>query len=386
MAILRRVSKSTGKVSYQVMVDKPDPVTGKRKRVTVGTFRTKREAEKAEAKAITERERGTLLEPDTTTVAELLDYYLESEVPRTVRPENRTLYEIVIRKHLKPALGAIKARKLTVEHVDRFYADLQAAEYSTSLIKKCHMRLGAALRLAKRWNIVHENVCDVVKPPKVTYKQADIWTPEEVGVFLAVAMDDDLSAFWLLLVETGARMSEMLGVTWSDVNFERGTLRLGAQVVRLLKGTPIVKHGGKTEAGTRTIRLTPGTLAELKSYRASWLQMKLASGESGWNPHDLIFCSPAGRPRNHQNVRRRFDRIVRDAGVRPISPHSIRKTHITTTIASGANVKAVAARVGHRDITTTLKTYTALTASMDEELMSIVESVMPRRTDDGQVS
>lgn len=378
MSITKRPSED-GKSRYLVRIESPDPITGKRRRVTVGTYSAKREAEKAEAKAITERERGTLLQPDTTTVGELLDKYLETEVPRTVRPENRAAYEIVIRRHLKPALGNVKVRRLTVEHVERLYADLQATGYSSSLIKKCHMRLGAALRLGKRWNIVHDVVTDVAKPPRLAYKQAEIWTPDETSAFLDVATDDDLYAFWLTMVETGARMSELLGVTWQDVDFTRGTLRLGAQVVRLLKGTPIVKQGGKTEAGARTIRLTAGTLAELKRYRAAWLQMKLASGEPEWNQYELVFCSPAGRPRNHMNMRRRFDRIVRDAGVKAISPHSIRKTHITTTIANGANIKAVAARVGHRDITTTLKTYTALTASMDDELMAIVEAVVPHR-------
>ncbi len=101
-------------------------------------------------------------------------------------------------------------------------------------------------------------------------------------------------------------------------------------------------------------------------------RIALKFDEAEWNPHDLVFCSAGGRPLNARNVRRTFDRICVTAGVKPISPHGIRKTHITTTIAKGANVKAVAARVGHRDITTTLKTYTALTAAMDDELMDIV--------------
>lgn len=378
MSITKRAD-ANGKARYLVRVESPDPLTGKRRRVTVGTFPTKREAEKAEAKAITERERGTLLNPDTTTVGELLDRYLEVEVPQTVKPENRTEYDVVIRKHLKPTLGAVKVRKLTVEHVERLYADLQAAGYSSSLIKKCHMRLGAALRLAQRWTIIHDNVCDVVKPPKLTYKRPEIWTPADIAAFLDAAVDDDLYVYWLLLVETGARTSELLGIAWDDIDFERETLRLGAQVVRLLKGTPIVKQDAKTDAGRRTIRLTAGTVGELRAYRKTWLAWKLASGEPGGNPHNLVFSAPSGRPRNARNVRRSFDRLVRVAGVKPISPHGIRKTHITTTIARGANVKAVAARVGHRDITTTLKTYTALTASMDDALMGIVEAVVPRR-------
>lgn len=89
MAILKRRNKDKKVVGYQVLIDRRDPVTGERKRVTVGTYPTKREAQNAEAKAITERERGTLLKPDTTTVGELLDEYLRVEVPRTVRPENR---------------------------------------------------------------------------------------------------------------------------------------------------------------------------------------------------------------------------------------------------------------------------------------------------------
>jgi integrase len=378
MSITKRLDKD-GKTRYLVRVESPDPVTGKRRRVTVGTFATKREAEKQEAKAITERERGTLLNPDRTTVGELLDRYLETEVPRTVKPENRQEYDVIIRKHLKPTLGSVKVRKLTVEHVERLYADLQAAGYSSSLIKKCHLRLSSALRLAKRWNIVAENVCDMARPPKLTYKQTQIWTPDDVAAFLDAAADDDLYAYWLLLVETGARTSELLGVTWNDVDLERGTIRFSAQVVRLLKGTPIVKQDAKTESGRRTIRLTAGTVDELKAHRKAWLARKLASGEPDWNPYNLVFCSASGRPLNARNVRRTFDRIVKVAGVKAISPHGIRKTHITTTIANGANVKAVAARVGHRDITTTLKTYTALTAAMDDELMGIVEAVVPQR-------
>jgi integrase len=234
-------------------------------------------------------------------------------------------------------------------------------------------------------------VTDDAKPPKLTHKAPKVWTPDDVATFLneAAAIDEATGKryhaywpLWLLFVETGARTSELLGIAWDDVDLERGTLRLGAQVVRLLKGTPIVKQDAKTEAGRRTIRLTAGTVAELKAHRTAWLEMKLASGDKEWNPHNLVFCSASGRPLNARNVRRAYDRIVEDAGVPPISPHSIRKTHITTTIANGANVKAVAARVGHRDITTTLKTYTALTAAMDDELMGIVEAIVPRRKED----
>lgn len=377
MAIEKRIG-SDGKPQYRVRIATYHPVTGKRQNLTVGTYRTKREAEGEERKAIEQRDRGTLLQPDRTTIGELLDRWYEVEVKRSVKPENQQEYRIVIDKHLKPTFGSVKVRKLKVEQVEQFYADLQAAGKSSSLIKKCHMRLNSALKAAVRWNLVAENICDVIKPPKLTYKQPTIWTPEETVAFLDAAESDPLAIYWRLAVETGARTSELLGITWDDVDLDRGTLRLGYQVVRLLRGTPFVKQDPKTEAGRRTIRLTADMIADLRAYQVMWNARKLAAHE--WdNPQGLIFCSLRGRPLNARNLRRSFDKLIKVAGVTPVPPHSIRKLHITSTIAAGGNLKAVAARVGHRDLTTTIKTYQQLTAGMDDELMAIVATVTPAR-------
>lgn len=376
MAIEKRTG-TDGKPAYRVRIATYDPATGHRRNLTIGTFDRKKDAENAERDALVQRDRGTLLSPDDTTVAELLDKWLTVEVPKTVREENRIAYEIVIRKHLVPALGAVKVRKLTVERVELFYADLHTRGYSSSLIRKCHMRLKSALTLAKRWGLVADNVCDVVKTPKVTYRRQKVWTAEETSAFLDVAADDGLHPYWLLAVETGARTSELLGVSWHDVDVERGTIRFGHQVVRLNHGTPFVKESAKTTAGDRTIRLTAYTRDELKAHRKRWLARKLAASE--WeNPYELVFCGPTGKPVNARNVRRSFDRLVKLAGVEPIPPHSLRRTHITTAIAAGANVKAVAARVGHRDLTTTLQTYAQLVPQMEDELLDIVERIVPR--------
>jgi integrase len=377
MAILQRTSKSTGKTSYQVLIDRRDPDTEARKRVVVGTYRTKREAEKAEREALVERDRGTLVDPQKMTVAELLDTYLTHEVPQNVSPENIANYELVIRKHLKPALGSIKVQRLTAQHVDQFYSALRERGYSPSLMKKCHMRLKAALRLAVRWQIVSRNVCESVSPPRLTTKPAKVWSPVEAATFLATAREsrDPLTMYWTLMLETGARTSEMLGVSWKDVDFDAGTIRFGVQVVRLMGGTTIVKSGGKTESAARTIQLTMPTLSLLRDYRTAWVAKKLAAAE--WaDEHELIFVSKTGRPLNARNVRRVFDRLVAKAGVPENSPHGLRKSHITAAIASGGPVKAVAARVGHRDVATTLRTYTALTRGQEDSLMDIVSALM----------
>ena len=98
MALIDRLDRD-GKRRWQVRIAVRD-ADGKRRNQTIGTYATKRDAAKAEREALTQYERGTLLRPDSTTVGELLDEWLRVEMPRTVRPENRQPYEIVVNRHL----------------------------------------------------------------------------------------------------------------------------------------------------------------------------------------------------------------------------------------------------------------------------------------------
>nr|MBA2289204.1 hypothetical protein [Chloroflexia bacterium] len=94
MSVTKRLDKD-GKNRWLVRVEQPDPLTVKRRRVTVGTFPTKRDADLAEAKAITARERGSLIELDTATVAELLDTWMAAKTP-DVTPQTADGYAIII--------------------------------------------------------------------------------------------------------------------------------------------------------------------------------------------------------------------------------------------------------------------------------------------------
>ena len=69
-----------------------------------------------------QRQRGTLLQPTDTTVGELLDLWLEQEMPKSVRPENQDNYHIIVNKHLKPGLGSIRVQRLSVQAIEAFYA------------------------------------------------------------------------------------------------------------------------------------------------------------------------------------------------------------------------------------------------------------------------
>lgn len=123
--------------------------------------------------------------------------------------------------------------------------------------------------------------------------------------------------------------------------------------------------------------LTADMMADLKQHRTRWKERQLAA--PGWDStYNLIFCTGTGRPINPRHVGRSFSRLVTQAGVKRLSPHGMRHTNITTLLAASGNMRAVADRVGHRDPTTTLKVYAHVIRQMQEELLDIVDTALPR--------
>lgn len=372
-SIQKRVSTANGDTSYRARVEFPaDPVTGKRRQLSE-TFATKRLAENALSRWLVEIERGTALEPSKTTVGDLLDRWLLNEAPKTTRATTLVGYEITIRKHLKPALGSIIVQKLTVEQVESFYRQMRV-ERASSTVKKCHLRLSAALNLAVRWGLAMRNVCAVASPGKLVYKKPTVWSEDEQAAFLTGAADDGLHPFWQLALGSGLRRGELLGLRWRDVNWERSTIHVQQEVVAL-KGVPIIQEP-KTAESRRTVRLTASVVAELAKHRTRWVERKLAAGE--WANHDLVFCTASGSPINPSHVRRSFDRIVLRADVPDITIHGMRHTHAVSLLKHGTPVKVVSERLGHKDISTTLNVYAAALPDMQDVAIDALERMEQR--------
>lgn len=374
MAIRKRTTKD-GKPAYLVRINDHDPVTGARKWITIGTYRTKREAEREERDALQRRDRGTLLNPDTLIVGQLLDTWLTTKA-NEVSSQSLKDYEITIRLHLKPTLGNILVQKLTADRVQAQYDAWTAAGMSARQIRGCHLRLSQALDHAAKRNVVYVNVCGNVSPPRLSTKKADVWDTTEAMTFLEEAAKDSLSPLWHLLLLEGLRRGEALGLRWSDLNWERGTAHIVQTVApdKSSRGEPIIQDRTKTKASARTVRLTPDTIALLKEHRKRWAERKVAA--ETWADHDLIVCTSKGTPMNPNNVTRSFDLIVKRVGLRRITPHGLRHTHATMLLKGGVSAKVVSERLGHASISITLDTYSHVLPDMQDAAADAMSAIM----------
>lgn len=368
----------TGKrVAYLVRVEGTrEPVTGKRRQYT-RQVPTMREAKALEAEWTAEIERGTALDPNKITVTELLTAWLKTKRGEITGQSIRD-YEVIIRKHIIPALGDIRAQGLTAARVQSQYATWADAGMSSRMVRGCHMRLSQALKQAVRFGIVSSNICDSVSPPRLGKTKADTWNQYEAATFLEASALEWLHPLWHLLLLEGMRRGEALGLRWRDVNFARGTAHIVQTVApdKSNRGRAMIQDRTKTNAGARSVRLTSRTLDALKQHRAKQVERRLASQD--WQENDLIVCTSTGTPINPNNVSRSFNALIRDSGLRRIRVHDLRHTSATLLLLAGTPAKIVSERLGHATIAITLDLYSHVLPDMQADAASAMDNILDR--------
>ena len=329
--------------------------------------------------AVSDSERGIAPTGGNVTVGDYLDRWLEDVVKPdalTGSPRTYEAYEYHVRLHLRPALGAVKLKQLRAEQLQRLYADLLKRGLSPKTVRNCHGCIASALEQALKWGLVATNVARQARPPKYVRPEQRTIDPGEILRLWSAAEGTRWAPLIILTCATGLRQSEILGLKWGDVDFERSTLAVRRQLQR-----------NKTfrepkAASRRTLDLTEGELRLLADHRARQDALRRAQGER-WEGHDLIFCTDLGRPLIWRNVTREFKRFARRAELPAIRFHDLRHSNGTILAAAGIPLKVIQERLGHSDARTTLQFYGHATPPMGRDAARALQGLLHGRREPG---
>jgi len=381
VAIEVRVSQD-GIKAYRVRVATYDPNTGTRRNQTIGTFRLKREAERAERNAITNRDTGGIVGAASLTVGELLDDWYVSHKKR-LSSQTAVDYHTTINLHIKPSLGTAKVSSLTPASLRQAYRSWEDSGKSPYVIQKCHQRLKQALNQAVSDRVIPSNPLAMVKPPRTPKKTMQWLDPHEARKFLDAAATDTMWPVWPLLLFEGLRKGEALGLRWGDLHWSDSgvTAHIQQQVAgdKANKGKAVILPYTKTSGSTRVVRLSNETIATLREHRLR--QQRYRDEAIVWEDHDLICCTSVGTPHNPANADRSMDRIVRRAGLSKngLRVHDLRHTCATLLLQNGQPIKAISERLGHSSVRITLDLYAHLVPDMQESTAAAWDVIVPRR-------
>jgi integrase len=328
-------------------------VEGRKRKYVYG--KTQKEAIQAKQKLLQEVTRGMPQFTCEQTAETFLLSWLEDTIKPNLRHKTYEHYRWCVR-HVVSEIGSIQLRKLTPQHIQRLHARKRAEGCSPQSVKHFHRMLGKALNDAVKWGLIERNVASLVTPPRVTRFDMHVLTAEQARQFLTEASGNFLEALFVMAITTGARVGELLGLSWDDVNLQTGKVHIRRALVRQAKkGLVLVEP--KTERSRRTIHLTALAIEALKGHLLRQQQLK-GFGEPGWNEYNLVFCNHVGKPFDHSSlIKDYFHPLLAKAGLPLIRFHDLRHTAATLMLQLEVHPKVVQEMLGHSSIGITLDTY-----------------------------
>lgn len=361
---------------------------GKRKQKSKGGFARKADAIEAMNEAQRAVTTGSYVEPAKLTVAE----YLEKEwIPAMEGTGKRSTtmrsYRMHLRAHIAPRIGEERLQGITGAQLNALYAELLKSGRSNptkdgpkglspATVRRVHAMLHKAFADAVKWNRLVRNPADACDPPRqhaAGDAEMATWSAGEVRKFLAQVADDRLAPLWTVLAMTGVRRGEALGLRWSDVDLEAGRIAIRQTLVAV--GYHVEYSTPKTKKGRRSVALDPGTVATLKSWRATQNAERLAWGPA-WTDVGLVFTREDGEALHPDRVTKMFDGHVKRAGLQRIRLHDLRHTHATLALAAGVHPKVVSERLGHATVALTLDVYSHAIPAMEEDAAAAVAALV----------
>ncbi|MEU5554252.1 tyrosine-type recombinase/integrase [Micromonospora sp. NPDC047793] len=359
------------------------------------------------------------------TVGEYLRQWLESR--RTIEPSTIRNYGCHIRVHLIPHLGAIPLVKLRVEHIAAMFTAITDRNTAIEVARQSEdpqiratvrgirttgpasmQRIRSTLRKALNDAMARSNnrLIDFnpakhvelpsAKQPKPrvwtdkavarwreTGKRPSpvmVWTPQQAGAFLDYAQDHDIALYpvFVGIMHRGMRRGEALGLRDTTVDLHNALVTVDLQ--RTTVGYDAVDKKVKSESGNRTFALDSFTAAAWRAYltrRAHWQQVN----GSTWPNTGWFFVQPNGEKWHPDTVSKRFDSLVRRAGLPPVRLHDLRHCAATYLKASGADLTDVKELLGHSTITITSNTYTSVIVELqvERDKAEAAAALVPRR-------
>ncbi|MFC1893066.1 tyrosine-type recombinase/integrase [Chloroflexota bacterium] len=353
-----------GKNSYSIKVSVGKDATGKYKYQWTTVKGTKKEAEKRLGEILHQLDTGTFMKPAKTTVADYLSKWLADYAKVKLSPRGFERYRDIIRQHLIPAFGDICLTQLKAEHVQRHYTAKLNNGLSAGTVRYHHAVIHKALQTALKWGLVNRNVADGVDVPPIRRTQMQTWDDDGVTQFLESAKESPYYALFYTALFTGMRRSELLGLSWQDVDLLLSQLSITRSLHHLKDGSYVFTEP-KSAKSRRTIALSPSAILLLKEHKE---KQRLESAMLGVPLRDngLVFSTLEGKPLRPNTITRAWVMLTDKAGVKPIRLHDARHTHASIMLKQGVHPKIVQERLGHSSIEMTLDIYSHVMPGLQE--------------------
>lgn len=307
------------------------------------------------------------------------------ELAVTCSEHTRSSFEGNLKNHIIPVLGSMKMPSITSEDISALLLSLQADKgMKHASVIKVYGILNLIFKKAYLSHMIDRNPMDFVQRPKPTKaegKDTEVkaFSLDEIVYIMECIENEPLQwqAFTRLLIDTGARKGEILGLTWNNVDFNENLITIEKTLgYTPEKGiyTDTPKNGKK-----RTIPVDESVIALLKQLRIEQGDIiKIQSTHS--DRHGFVFTQEDGvTPMHPDTPTRRFKKYEKMYGIKDFHPHKLRHSFASIAITNGADIASVSEKLGHADKGTTLRMYTHADIEAQKRASEIFRDAIKRK-------
>lgn len=352
-----------------------DPGTGKQIQRSISGKTQKEVAQKLKA-ATAAIDAGTYTAPSKMTVGQWLDIwtaeYLGGVKPRTVES-----YQIIVKNHLKPGLGAVRLDMLNAHTVQSFYNGLGEAKRGTAAlspktIKNVHGILHKALQQAVANGYIRFNPTEACILPKATRKDLQPLDEGQIADFLKAIKGHKHEYLYIVTLFTGMREGEILGLLWDCVDLNKGTITINKQLQKTPGQRDTYQLVSTKNSKGRIITAAPFVIASLRQVKRKQLENRLRYGEC-WADTGFVFTDELGQHLKPKTIYSAFKKVVEAIGSPATRFHDLRHSYAVASIRSGDDIKTVQKNLGHATAAFTLDVYGHVTEQMKKESAARME-------------
>lgn len=355
---------------------------------------TKKEAEIELAKFVADVQNGLVIEGKSLKFSEFTEVWKRDYGSKELAPSTYKRYCRMLETKILPYFGHFYINKIKPTDIMQFYdllsRDIQLVRKKNNNGKKTlkplsgktilehHRLLRAMLHKAIYWQLIVSNPAEKVQPPKAMKSKRRYYDDEQCKILLEnlTELGEEQIKYKvaiILIIFTGVRLGELMGLEWQDVDFKTGIVSINRSS-QYLADKGVFAKTPKTESSIREVAI-PDFVVSLLEHKLWYDEQKSFCGEL-WTDSNRLFVQVDGKPMNPSTISKWFVKYVAQIGLHIINFHGLRHTNATLLISQNIDGAVLAARLGHAQITTTFNFYVHTIISHNRNAGNALENLL----------